>query len=294
MPLARRLPKDPLREDGPSQLGPQLLRRRAAHRLPDEELPVGRCDEDVADDVVALEAGPRTERDLTPSFCELHEPALGIDAETGGSVFGAGHPCEVRPEPIGSGLDDQCTLARRRDELEGVEPFAYRILAAETDDPRCGQDGSVDLARRDLLQPGVDVSPQCGRPHIGTHDPHERLAPGRGRTHQRSLRQIAQGLALAGYQNVARILTRRDGGQNESFGFARGKILRAVHGDVDAVVEERPLQLGGEDTLGTDGLERPVGDGVTGRPYDDDLRLYVDTGAVRGRAKRVDSDPGLR
>ena len=92
-------------------------------------------------------------------------------------------------------------------------------------------------------------------------------------------RQIGQ---LAAHHGVARIFTLGDRRQHEAFGQFGGQVLQAVHGQVGAAVEQRLLDLFGEEALGADLGQRDVGDFVAGGFDDLDAALAAGGVELRG------------
>ena len=76
------------------------------------------------------------------------------------------------------------------------------------------------------------------------------------------------------------ILARGKGAEHEPVGQHRGHVLQAVHGDVDAAVEQRLLDLLHEERLAAEVGEGDVGEAVAGRPDGHDLDVDAE-GAQR-------------
>ena len=84
----------------------------------------------------------------------------------------------------------------------------------------------------------------------------QRFAPHRRRPDDRAGVELAERLAVARHEHVARVFAFEDRGELEAVRLGGREVLEAVHGDVDPVVEECRLQLVREDRLRAELLER--------------------------------------
>ena len=143
----------------------------------------------------------------------------------------------------------------------------------------------------------ISVAAELAGMHPQTLRQYDRLglvSPGRtrGRGRRYSLRDVAtlrevqrlshdEGVNLAG---IKRILALEAGRQHET-GLREGRhILRRMHREVDALVDERFFDLLGEETLAADFGQRPVLDAVTRGLDDHDLDHVLAGAQCRGEA----------
>jgi hypothetical protein len=91
-----------------------------------------------------------------------------------------------------------------------------------------------------------------------------RLAAQRRGADERAVGELGQVVVLDGDERVAHVLAREHAGQDGALGKVRGHVLHGVHGDVDATVEERDVQLAREQTLTADVRQRLVENLVAG------------------------------
>src|SRR4051794_15108388 len=119
-------------------------------------------------------------------------------------------------------LDSEGSLAGGRQHLQRVEHLGRLVDAAETGQSGAGQDDRVESAVDDLAEAGVDVAA-----HVDQVDPEPERgdlghpAGGSG-ADAGSLRELAEGEAVAGDDDVAGVLAGRHGGQCDAFGRRRG------------------------------------------------------------------------
>ena len=211
--------------------------------------------------------------------------ALGLDATARLRVVDARRRAPPRP---------RAPAARAR---PGPPPAAARpgrsgspISRAEAEpvEPARGEDDRVEPALAALAQARVDVAAQRldrerrlereqlrAPAHRGGADAHP--GPELGRAAER----------------VARILARQVRADREPVGVRRGHVLRGVHGDVDAPVEQRLLELLHEDAARADLAERPRAVAVArGRDrHERDLDARRARSALRGELGLREREP---
>src|SRR5262249_35188150 len=155
---------------------------------------------------------------------------------------------------------------------------------AETAEPGAREDDGVQLAVRDLAQPGVDVPPdryalEAPPERVDLRDPAYRPGADPG-----CVGQLGQGQPVAGHQHVTGVGPRRYGRDTQPSGGRRRKIFVRVDGEVDVFGGQR-LAQGRHEDADTEAHHR-CGRPVTGRGYLD--QLHVTTGrrteSVRDRA----------
>ena len=144
----------------------------------------------------------------------------------------------------GARLERQRALARRGDELVGVERAAGLVRAAEPLQAGERQHDRVVLALGELAQAGVDVAAQLARPRGRTA---QRAAAA---TRRRRLRRADRRAAAQRVERAARRPARRAGPRARGTATsarpgrqARRHVLGAVHGEVDLAGEQRLLDL---------------------------------------------------
>ena len=127
------------------------------------------------------------------------------------------------------------------------------------------------FAGLELAQPRLDVAAQRHDAQVGARALGDRLPAQRGGAERRALRQLGERARLAADEHVARVFALEAGRQHQP-GRQHGRhVLGRMHGEIDAAVEQRFLDLLGEQALAADLRQRPVLDGVAGGADDDEL-----------------------
>ena len=110
-----------------------------------------------------------------------------------------------------------------------------------------------------------------------------RLPPQRGGTDDGALRQRVDRRPFRADEGVAHVLARQDRRDRQAVGQRRRHVLHGMHGEIDRAVEQRLLDLLGEQPLAARFAQRPVLDAVAGRFDDDDLESMPRHGHARRR-----------
>ena len=154
-----------------------------------------------------------------------------------------------------------------------------------------GQQDRIGLARRQLRQPGVDIAAQHLDVQVGAAVERLRLAPQAGGAQLRAQRQVFQLLRAAAQEGVARVLALGHGGDAEALGQQRRHVLHRVDRAVDAALDERLLDLLGEEALAADLQQAAILDPVARGGDDDQRRDALDVRRVRrvGAQRRGDA-----
>ncbi len=109
-----------------------------------------------------------------------------------------------------------------------------------------------------LAQAGLDVATKLDDPQIGPPRQELRPAPQARRADNRPLGQIAERAVAQRDKGIAHILARQIGVDQQPVRLVDRHVLHRMHGDVDAAVQQRILDLAGEQALAADLLERAV------------------------------------
>ena len=115
----------------------------------------------------------------------------------------------------GPALDRQRALPGGGEHLQRVEHLGHVVHPSEPGEAGPGQHDRVHLSGDDLADPGVHVATNCH--HVETEAERAQLrGPSRRpRADARTGRQLAQGEAVAGDDDVARVLAHGYGGQGD-------------------------------------------------------------------------------
>ena len=143
-------------------------------------------------------------------------------------------------------LDAQGPLPHGGQEPRRLEPLGDVTLQAQPVQARPGEDHGVELALEGLVEPGLDVAPDGHHVEVGPQVEELGAAAERAGAHPGPLGERAQGPMDRGDQGVGHVLARGHGGQGQALGAQGRQVLEAVHGQVDRAVQERPLDLLGE------------------------------------------------
>ena len=122
--------------------------------------------------------------------------------------------------------------------------------------PLHGGHGDHDRADAAVLapaDPSFHVAPHLGEAEVGAQVGQLGPAPGRAGGDDPARRQVGQ---RAADQPVTGVGPRRDGRQHQMGRHDRGQVLGRVHGGVGPAVGHALLDLGDEDALPADGIER--------------------------------------
>ena len=148
-------------------------------------------------------------------------------------------------------LDREDPLPDGGDERLGIER-APRGAASRPSrrSPAAARTTASHAAALQLAQPGVDVAAQGLDREVGPRGQDQRPAPRAGGSHHRARRAGRASPRAARVTRTSRGSSRGGKrGQAEAGRQLGGKILEAVHGDVDAPVEQRLLDLAHEEAL---------------------------------------------
>ena len=159
------------------------------------------------------------------------------------------------------------------------QDFGDAVAPAQALEAGGGQQNRVVLAFVELAQARVEIAAHGFHLEIWPELAQLRGAAKRTGADLGAYRQIGQ---LAAHYGVARIFALRDRGQHEAFGQFGGQVFQTVHGEVGAAIEQRLLDLFGEEALGADLGQRDVGDFVAGGLDDLDAALAAGGGELRG------------
>ena len=165
---------------------------------------------------------------------------------------------------VGAGLDADRALPDRRQEFVELEHRRRRIGETEPLQPGQRQQRRVGLALVELAQPRLDVAAQIDDPQIGPQPPHQRLAAQRRGADHRAARQLGEVARLAADEDVARVLARQKRREHQPVRQEGRHVLGRMHREVDAALEQRLLDLLGEQALAAGLGQRPVLDPVAG------------------------------
>ncbi len=157
-------------------------------------------------------------------------------------------PGELGGERVaGAALHGERALAGRGEHLERVEHLGGVVEPADPGQAGAGEQDGVEVAGADLADAGVDVAADADHLEaeaegVQLGDPARRAG-----ADPAADRQLAEGEAVAGDDDVARVLAQRHRGQRDAVGGSGGEVLEGVHGDVDPAVEQGLAQRAHED-----------------------------------------------
>ena len=135
------------------------------------------------------------------------------------------------------------------------------VHAVETRD---GEEGTVDDVLLELADAGLDVAAEVHALEVGELGEELRLAAEGRSADEGAVGKFREVTVLDGDESVADILAREHAGEDGALGKVGGHVLHGVNTDVDAAVEERLVELAGEETLAADVGEGLVENLVTG------------------------------
>ena len=134
---------------------------------------------------------------------------------------------------VGPALHRERPLTRRGQHLQRVQDLGRLVHPAQPGQSRTRQHDGVELARRDLAQPGVHVAadadeldPQAQGLELG--DP----ARGAG-AHARARGQLTEGEPVTGDDDVTGVLTHGNRSERDPLRRGGGEVLEGVHRHVD-------------------------------------------------------------
>ena len=148
-------------------------------------------------------------------------------------------------------------------------------LAAKPLQPGERQKRGVAFPFGELAQARVHITAQEPHREIGAQALELRLAPDGGSADERASRELVETAEARRDERIARILARQIAGDADARRQERRQILRRMHRDVDAPVEERLVELLGEEPLAACVREGAIGDAVSACADDDDLDLAL-------------------
>ena len=168
---------------------------------------------------------------------------------------------------------------------------AIRSASAEPLEARAGEHDRVErLASSSLREPRVGTLPRSGTiSRSGAQREQLRGAPHAAGADARAARQVASVAPRARATSASRGSARSGNAASASPARSRrGQILRAVHGEVGAAVEQRLLDLLHEQALAADLRERHVASAVAARR---ERHAAPSRGRARARARRARGAP---
>jgi len=182
------------------------------------------------------------------------------------------------PDIAVSGLEGKQPLAHRRQHRFRWNPLIDRFAEPKAIKPRAGQNHCIKrIFALKSAEPRRHVPTQWHEFEIRSIAPQERHPPRAPRSDSRAFRQIVKARAShATAKRVAGILSLRVGCNHAARSNFRRHILRAMHGDIRATVEERFLDLFHEEPLAADLGEGAILNSVAGRAQYDELRHYAE------------------
>ena len=153
------------------------------------------------------------------------------------------------------------------------------------------QQRGVDLAGRELAQPGVDVAAEVDHPQVGAPRQQLRLAAQRGGADHGASRQLGDGRAAGRAISTSRGSSRASTApMHQAVGQPGRQVLDRMHREVDPARQQRRLDLLAEQALAAELGERPVGDPIAGRADRHDLER-ARRGELGMRAARAPGRP---
>ena len=172
---------------------------------------------------------------------------------------------------VRAALDRERALRDLRKHVRERQALRDPIGELETIERGGRDDDRVEA--RGLVEPRLDVAPQLREPEVGSQRRELRAAPHRaGRDHTTG-RELAE---RGADERVARVGALGHRREQQAVGCLRREILRGVHRDVGATVEDRLLDLLHEHADPTHAVHRLVGSLVTGRLHDHELGIVLE------------------
>ena len=124
--------------------------------------------------------------------------------------------------------------------------MAFQSQAAQA---RQRQIGGVERTTFDFRQPGFDAAAQQFHLQIGPQVQRLRLAPEAGSADRGARWQVHQAFRLEGDEAIARVFALRHAGQHDAGRHAGGQIFHRMDRGINASVQQRLIQLLGEQAL---------------------------------------------
>ena len=220
----------------------------AAGFVADGAVPVGRGDQG-GEGQLAGEgfAGQGSDGGLASAFDVAEEGSLGGDGPAGGGVVEDGQEA-VEGVVLAADLEAEGALGGGGQHAIEVEQFHGVGEEAEASEPGPGEDGGGIVTVADLGQAGVDVAANVLAAEVGAEGQELGAASEAAGADAGPVREVGQGAAVGGDAEVARVLTLGHGlGEAEAVGGGGGEVLEAVHGQVDATIEEGEFEFAGEE-----------------------------------------------
>jgi len=173
------------------------------------------------------------------------EGALGGDGEAVGWVVdGSDELAGVLV--IGAALDGEGALAGGGEHFFEAEDLGGLGLTAEALERGEGEDGGVVLGFLDFADAGFDVAADGADLEVGAEGAKLGLTPGGAGPDDGAGWKGTEGDAGTRNEDIARVMARRDGSDDETFGAVAGEVFEAVDGDIDFAALEGFLDGGGE------------------------------------------------
>ena len=114
------------------------------------------------------------------------------------------------------------------------------------------QQSAVHDAFLELADARLHVAAEVHALQLGELVQELRLAAQRRGANQRAVGELGQVVVLDGDERVTHVLAGEHAGQEGALGKVRGHVLHGVHGEVDATVQQRDVQLAREQTFAAD------------------------------------------
>ena len=135
---------------------------------------------------------------------------------TAARVRGSSRTATSVGDVVVAGLDRQRTLPGSRQHLQGVEHLGGLVEPADPGQSCAGEHDGVVGALADLADPGVHIAPDVDDLQTEAEGVQLGGAARRAGADPAADRQLAEGQAVAGDDDVARVLAQGYGGQDEA------------------------------------------------------------------------------
>ena len=194
---------------------------------------------------------------------------------------------------VGAHLDADGALTDCRKNLPAVDDGRRLVEQAQPLQSGHRQQRRIGLAGRQLAQPRLHIAAQGNDLEVRPEGQQLRLPPQRRGADGGAPRQLGDARACPGEQRVARILARQHRADDEPRGQPCRHVLHRMHRAVDAAVEQRFLDLLGEQALAADLHQLAVLHGVAGGLDRHDLNIVRSAKIGMGRRQAVAHHPRL-
>ena len=180
-------------------------------------------------------------------------------------------------------------LAGGRQKLRRVEHRRRRVGEAEALQPGEREQRRIDRAGVELGETRLHVAAQKGDREVRPQPLDERGAAQRGGADDRARRQVARMGGAPADPHVAHVLARQIAGERDRVRQHRRQILGRMDGEIDRAVDQRGVELLGEQALAAGLPQSPVLDRIARGANDDDRRR-----GTAGRMGGEQTGDGLR